>query len=315
MVEESDFYPFGQERTPIVDNLDNNYKYTQHERDAESGLDHTLYRQYASTTGRWLSPDSLHGNPVAPQSWNRYAYVLGNPTNNEDDNGQACTTTQQGGTFKVNCFEFLDLSSNPFYRAAGSIPMGLGMDPEILWSLNQVQTDIEMARQAALNEYARGLANDVKEGRTNQCQALASYADAAEENNTADFLSNAFDIFIGAGSFVSATSTGATQFPVKFESGANATGFKPEFENSDGDLSDQVHHFAGFFQLGFLYGATLGAMGASIYERLTAPSGRPANQGDVNLGKAAAAMGAGTAGFTLLTGGLGNAIRGTLCTE
>ena len=43
ILDASDFYPYGTERV-ITDNLDNNYKYTQHERDAESGLDHTLYR-------------------------------------------------------------------------------------------------------------------------------------------------------------------------------------------------------------------------------------------------------------------------------
>lgn len=56
VVEESDYYPFGVER-PITDTLDNNYKFTGHERDSESGLDHTLYRQLSSAQGRWLSPD------------------------------------------------------------------------------------------------------------------------------------------------------------------------------------------------------------------------------------------------------------------
>jgi len=40
-----------------------------------------LYREY-STEGRWPSPDPAGlgaGNPVNPQSWNRYAYVMNNP--------------------------------------------------------------------------------------------------------------------------------------------------------------------------------------------------------------------------------------------
>ncbi|MGH8459695.1 MAG: RHS repeat-associated core domain-containing protein, partial [Nevskiales bacterium] len=72
IVEESDFYPFGQERV-ITDTLDNNYKFTGHERDSESGLDHTLHRQYASNLARWHSPDPKPGHPEDPQSWNRYA--------------------------------------------------------------------------------------------------------------------------------------------------------------------------------------------------------------------------------------------------
>ena len=41
--EESDYYPFGQERVVSGTGALNNYKYTGHERDTESGLDHTLY--------------------------------------------------------------------------------------------------------------------------------------------------------------------------------------------------------------------------------------------------------------------------------
>ena len=63
------------------------YKFTGHERDSESGLDHTEYRKFASTAGRWLSPDRVRGNPANPQSWNRYAYTVGNPTNFTDPSG------------------------------------------------------------------------------------------------------------------------------------------------------------------------------------------------------------------------------------
>ncbi|MBI2820074.1 MAG: hypothetical protein HYX73_08850 [Acidobacteria bacterium] len=70
-MEESDYYPFGQERVVTGSGALNNYKYTGHERDTESGLDHTLYRQLSSAQGRWLSPDRLRGDPTKPQSWNR----------------------------------------------------------------------------------------------------------------------------------------------------------------------------------------------------------------------------------------------------
>jgi RHS repeat-associated protein len=93
VIDESDFYPFGAER-PVTDSLDNNHKMTGHERDLESGLDHTWFRQYSCNTGRWLSPDSMRGAPADPQSWNRYAYVGNNPKNAFDPNGkqkQICT--------------------------------------------------------------------------------------------------------------------------------------------------------------------------------------------------------------------------------
>jgi RHS repeat-associated protein len=58
------------------------YKFTGKERDSESGLDYFGARYYASTAGRWLSPDwSAQAQPVPyakladPQTLNLYAYV------------------------------------------------------------------------------------------------------------------------------------------------------------------------------------------------------------------------------------------------
>src|SRR3989337_1687008 len=81
VVEESDYYPFGQERVVTGSGGANNYKYTGHERDAESGLDHTPERQLSSALGRWLSPDRVRGTPANPQSFNRYGYASNNPCN------------------------------------------------------------------------------------------------------------------------------------------------------------------------------------------------------------------------------------------
>jgi RHS repeat-associated protein len=49
-----------------------------------------LMREYHPTWGRWVSPDPAGlaaANPGNPQSWNRYAYVLNNPTNFVDPLG------------------------------------------------------------------------------------------------------------------------------------------------------------------------------------------------------------------------------------
>jgi RHS repeat-associated protein len=58
--------------------------FTGQEHDTETNLDHFWFRQYASTQGRWLTPDPAGlsaVDPTNPQSWNRYAYVANNPTN------------------------------------------------------------------------------------------------------------------------------------------------------------------------------------------------------------------------------------------
>jgi RHS repeat-associated protein len=99
VVSESDYYPYGGER--VISNTltpANNYKFTGHERDAESGLDHTLNRQYGSNTGRFLSPDTVHGKASLPQSWNRYAYVGGNPLNRLDPEGKFWICVEYGGS-------------------------------------------------------------------------------------------------------------------------------------------------------------------------------------------------------------------------
>ena len=53
----------------------------------EDVLHNTPNRQYAFYEGRWLSPDPLAGDVTNPQSLNRYAYVLGNPTTLTDPLG------------------------------------------------------------------------------------------------------------------------------------------------------------------------------------------------------------------------------------
>jgi len=71
--------------------------FTGKERDAESGNDYFGARHYASSMGRFLSPDwSAKAEPVPyakldnPQSLNLYAYVLNNPTTGRDLDGHVC---------------------------------------------------------------------------------------------------------------------------------------------------------------------------------------------------------------------------------
>jgi RHS repeat-associated protein len=70
------------------------HHFTAKERDAESGNDYFGARYYASSMGRWLSPDwSAKEEPVPyakldnPQSLNLYQYVLNNPLVAADDDG------------------------------------------------------------------------------------------------------------------------------------------------------------------------------------------------------------------------------------
>jgi RHS repeat-associated protein len=66
-------------------------RYTGKERDAESGNDYFGARYYASSMGRFLSPDPIIQNElrmINPQRWNKYAYVINNPLILTDPTGK-----------------------------------------------------------------------------------------------------------------------------------------------------------------------------------------------------------------------------------
>jgi RHS repeat-associated protein len=83
---ESDYYPFGGERV-ISSTVTDSFRFTGMEWDSEDGLNHTLYRKYTPGQGRWETPDPKRGDITNPQSLNRYAYVLNNPTTLTDPPG------------------------------------------------------------------------------------------------------------------------------------------------------------------------------------------------------------------------------------
>ena len=64
-------------------------KFTQKERDNETGLDYFGARYYESTQGRFTSPDPLlsSGTIFDPRSWNRYSYTSNNPLRYIDPTG------------------------------------------------------------------------------------------------------------------------------------------------------------------------------------------------------------------------------------
>jgi len=68
-------------------------RYTGKERDTESGLDYFGARYYASSMGRFSSPDPsglFFADPTNPQSLNLYSYVRNNPLSNIDPDGLRC---------------------------------------------------------------------------------------------------------------------------------------------------------------------------------------------------------------------------------
>jgi RHS repeat-associated protein len=89
---DADFTPYGAEMGH-TSTCAPNYKFTGYEHDSETGLDYAMNRFYNSRMGRFMSPDPIgltSANFNAPQSLNRYAYVLNNPLSAIDPSGLTC---------------------------------------------------------------------------------------------------------------------------------------------------------------------------------------------------------------------------------
>jgi RHS repeat-associated protein len=107
IISRHDFMPFGEElgagiggRTTgmgysAADGL--RQKFTSKERDNETGLDYFAARYYASTQGRFTSPDSFGGLQLNPQTFNLYAYVKNNPLKYVDPSGHDAESSDKSG--------------------------------------------------------------------------------------------------------------------------------------------------------------------------------------------------------------------------
>jgi RHS repeat-associated protein len=81
------FYPYGQERPSATAN--DTEKFTGYFRDSATGLDYAVQRYHQPGMGRFMTTDPAGKSIRAgdPGSWNRYAYVGGDPTNHTDASG------------------------------------------------------------------------------------------------------------------------------------------------------------------------------------------------------------------------------------
>jgi RHS repeat-associated protein len=109
-------------------------RFTDYVHDPESNLEHTLFRQYSSTQGRFLTPDPYAGSMdlVNPQSINRYPYVGGNPVNFADPLGlekkKICTLLSGGEDEAFACVT-VDNFLDPTNLVGGASDFRLNVDP------------------------------------------------------------------------------------------------------------------------------------------------------------------------------------------
>jgi RHS repeat-associated protein len=119
-------------------------KFTGKERDAESGNDYFDARYYASSMGRFMSPDwSAKEEPVPyakldnPQSLNLYAYVLNNPLSNVDTDSHLLSDLQLAAVLQVG--GDLPPFSHPFITGVFSVvtcilPRQLAASPDAIYT-------------------------------------------------------------------------------------------------------------------------------------------------------------------------------------
>jgi len=87
--------PFGDGQTTLIGGDHDDIHFTGKERDAESGNDYFGARYYASSMGRWMSPDPINltnerlMNPT--NTLNKYAYGANNPLKYVDQDGKDIT--------------------------------------------------------------------------------------------------------------------------------------------------------------------------------------------------------------------------------
>jgi RHS repeat-associated protein len=83
------YYPYGEPKT--AGGIDRQRQFGTYVRDSTpSAQDYAMQRYYSNVVGRFYSPDPggiATANPKNPGSWNRYAYVHGDPVNFTDPTG------------------------------------------------------------------------------------------------------------------------------------------------------------------------------------------------------------------------------------
>ncbi|XOV77650.1 MAG: RHS repeat-associated core domain-containing protein [Aestuariibacter sp.] len=105
--EEERFYPFGEYRTggqsSIVDT-----GFTGHKENRDIGLTYMNARYFVAGLGRFASADTIVPDPGNSQQFNRYSYVLNNPTLFTDPTGHCVAGAQ--------CPEFIEKTAGDIKR-------------------------------------------------------------------------------------------------------------------------------------------------------------------------------------------------------
>jgi RHS repeat-associated protein len=139
-------------------------RYTGKERDTESGNDYFGARYYASSMGRFMSPDwAEKAMPVPyaslenPQSLNLYSYVGNNPLSGTDADGHCSAPSVQGGHVGICLESYIQMARFGFLNLGHGDNRGpVGNDPSATYR-TQTMIDVNIGAQSATEHSTAGL--------------------------------------------------------------------------------------------------------------------------------------------------------------
>jgi RHS repeat-associated protein len=176
------YFPYGEERTSTANDVE---KFGTYTRDAV-GQDYAQQRYYNSSVGAFWSPDPggiRTADPSDPTSWNRYAYVTGDPANHSDSAGMEQDTqcgpgwqtdpSLEGPCCDPSAYGFLGEAPDPACYAdgggGGGLPQQSTAAPAPCWTnLSNIGTTL-MELGENIEEVAAGVI-----GNGTELGALAS---------------------------------------------------------------------------------------------------------------------------------------------
>ena len=241
------YYPFGDAKSGTVSNADS---FATYFRDS-TALDYAQQRYYQSGSGRFLTPDPYQASAhsVTPESWNRYPYGGNDPANNNDPSGLFLPKPSEHDDppFCVN---------NPLYPGCSFEIFGPGPASNVR-PLSMTEIDTILRNDAnlvgpnltACQAFVNALAEIVNtDPRINTALTAINMLFPLETQLTPSL----------GGLGITVGNLGGTATPINFTpkspAGRNYSGFRPEYQEigPNGELRDQVHHVAFFFNLGYI---------------------------------------------------------------
>ncbi len=157
VVDRLKYEPFGRRvsvsdpaKPPSSLKTDLDLGYTGHEHLEDWSLVDMRGRVYDPTLGKFLSPDPFVSDPLRPQAWNRYSYVLNNPVSlhdptgfqdDDDDGGGRDSVTVEGGTTTITFGTGSILEGNmpAASQGSGSVPVTTGTTETVISGLYGTQ--------------------------------------------------------------------------------------------------------------------------------------------------------------------------------